>query len=141
MLIYRIISGFIYGVPPRTNEVFVLDVVATNRDTFETGLLKIVMNVTSSKPYPGAAPFNVKLKIDNLNIEDIFDPHRLKNLKGLYTEKFWPESKSDLHLTFIASSLEVGYRRPLRPTEKDGVVLQLGKPKQYYEMPFQVKVN
>ena len=26
----------------------------------------------------------------------------------------------------IASSLELGYRRPLRPTEKDGVVLQLG---------------
>ena len=25
-----------------------------------------------------------------------------------------------------ASSLELGYRRPLRPTEKDGVVLQLG---------------
>ena len=123
---YILIStGFIYGVPPRTNEVLNLDVVATNRDTFETGLLKVVINVTSSAS--GAAPFNVKLKIDNLNIEDIFDAHRLKNLKSLYTEQFWPESKSDLHMTFIASSLEVGYRRPLRPTEKDGVVLQLGK--------------
>ena len=118
--------GFIYGVPPRAKEVFNLDVVATNRDTFETGLLKVVINVTSSIASPGAASFNVKLKIDNLNIEDIFDPHRLKNLKSLYTEQFWPESKSDLHLTFIASSLVVGYRRPLRPTEKDGVVLQLG---------------
>ena len=121
-------------MPPRAKEVFNLDVVATNRDTFETGLLKVVINVTSSSvgpagpsSTPGAASFNVKLKIDNLNIEDIFDPHRLKNLKSLYTEQFWPESKADLHLTFIASSLEVGYRRPLRPTEKDGVVLQLGK--------------
>lgn len=103
--------------------MYQLEVVATNRDTFETGLLNLTINVTStSKP----AINNVKLKIDNLNIEDVFDAHRLKNLKNLFKEHFWPESSLDLHLSYIASSLEVGYRRPLHPTERDGVVLQLG---------------
>ena len=107
--------------------MFYLDVVATNRDTFETGLLNLVINVSSSQAQADtAAKYTVKLKIDNLNIEDVFDPHRLQNLKGLFEDKFWPESSTDLHLTSIASSLEKGYRRPLMPTEKDGVVLQLG---------------
>ena len=38
----------------------------------------------------------------------------------------WKESSNDLHLTFIASSIDVGYRRPVVPSEKDGVVIQLG---------------
>lgn len=116
-------SGFIYGIPPASNQLYQLQVVATNRDTFETGLLNLTINVTtSSRP----AINNVKLKIDNLNIEDVFDTHRLKNLKGLFKDHFWPESSLDLHLSYIASSLEVGYRRPVHPTEKDGVVVQLG---------------
>ena len=121
-------SGFIYGVPPRTNEVYNLDVVSTNMETFETGLLKLTLNVTDAPEMPqSSTPFNnVKLKIDNLNIEDIFDAHRIKALKDLFKEKLWPDSEPDLHMTMIYSSLEVGYRRPLQPSEKDGVVLQLG---------------
>jgi alpha-sarcoglycan len=50
----------------------------------------------------------------------------LKNLKSLFKYKLWHQAEADLHLTNIASSLEVGYRRPVVPTEKDGVVIQLG---------------
>jgi len=117
-------SGFIYGVPPRANEIYQLSVVATNRETFETGLLNLTINVTATTQ--STAKYNIKLKIDNLNIEDVFDAHRLKNLKNLFKDQFWPQASSDLHMTDIASSLEVGYRRPLMPTERDGVVLQLG---------------
>lgn len=118
-------AGFIYGVPPKANELLELDVVATNKGTFETGLLRLVVNV-SGDPYSLAAPYSVRLKIDNLNLEDIFDAHRLRNLKSLFKHSLWPEAAPDLHLTFIASSLDVGYRRPVKPTQKDGVVLQLG---------------
>ncbi len=95
------------------------------------------------------AAFAVKLKIDNLNLEDIFDLHRLKNLMSLFKDRLWTESDQDLHLvrnlgsdvqlklcssgiylymcqTFVASALDVGYRRPLMPSPKDGVVLHLG---------------
>ena len=40
--------GFIYGVPPRANEIYQLSVVATNRETFETGLLNLTINVTAT---------------------------------------------------------------------------------------------
>ncbi len=63
-------------MPPRAEEVLELDVVATNKDTFETGLLRLVVNVTFTNAGKTAAKNNVKLKIDNLNLEDIFDAHR-----------------------------------------------------------------
>ena len=102
-------AGFIYGVPPQAHQVYHLDVVSTNLDTFETGLLKLIINVTISDTAMPAM-FNIKIKIDNLNVEDVFDPHRLDNLKDLFKTQFWPQAASDLHLTSIASSLELGYR-------------------------------
>jgi hypothetical protein len=60
-------SGFIYGVPPVSNERVILDVVATNKDNYETGILKLVINVTATPN--NASPINsVRLKIDNLNL-------------------------------------------------------------------------
>ncbi len=38
--------GFIYGVPKIPGDNVVLDVVATNKLTYETGLLKLAINVT-----------------------------------------------------------------------------------------------
>ena len=71
--------------------------------------------ITFSHPVPisATAKYNIKLKIDNLNIEDVFDAHRLKSLKNLFKDQFWPQASSDLHMTNIASSLEVGYRHSL----------------------------
>ena len=64
-------------------------------------------------PNSATAKYNIKLKIDNLNIEDVFDAHRLKSLKNLFKDQFWPQASSDLHMTNIASSLEVGYRHSI----------------------------
>jgi hypothetical protein len=45
----------------------ILDVVATNKDNYETGILKLVINVTATPN--NASPINsVRLKIDNLNL-------------------------------------------------------------------------
>jgi hypothetical protein len=45
-------------------------VVATNKENYETGLLKLVINVTpASSGHPAEVPIHsVKLKIDNLNL-------------------------------------------------------------------------
>ncbi len=44
------------------------------------------------------AAYAVKLKIDNLNLEDMFDVHRLKNLISLFTHRLWKESLEDIQL-------------------------------------------
>ena len=54
-----------------------MDVVAMDHSTFETGLLHLVINVTQGKD-DELARNSVRLKIDNLNLEDIFDAHRLR---------------------------------------------------------------
>ena len=86
------------------NQVLDLDVVAMDRETYETGLLRIVVNITQAE----RAPQVVKLKLDNLNLEDLFDSHRLRNLKAVFKQTLWPQSSQDLHLTFLASALDQG---------------------------------
>ena len=54
-----------------------MDVVALNHGTFDTGLLHLVMNITQGGDSE-VAHRCVRLKIDNLNLEDIFDAHRLR---------------------------------------------------------------
>jgi hypothetical protein len=73
--------GFIYGVPPVANERVILDVVATNKANYETGILKLVINVTS---LPNVAGFDniinsVRLKIDNLNLVKKMLYHLIQN--------------------------------------------------------------
>ena len=64
------VVGFIYGVPPLPDERVTLDVVATNKANYETGILKLIINVTSSMTsMSGKIHINsVRLKIDNLNL-------------------------------------------------------------------------
>ena len=54
-----------------------MDVVALNHATFDTGLLHLIINVTQEDRHEMASRC-VRLKIDNLNLEDIFDAHRLR---------------------------------------------------------------
>ena len=112
-------------MPPEEGEYLELDVVALNELTYEYGLLRLSINVTSPDE-DERAMFAVKLKVDNLNLEDVFDAHRLKNLKSVFKDRLWPQSGDDLHLTYIASAVDVGYRKPANPALKDGVVVHLG---------------
>ncbi len=100
--------------------------VAINKNTYEYGLLRLGINVTEDEASDHAAEFAVKLKIDNLNVVDMFDAHRLRNLKALFAKHLWTESESDLHLVYIASAVDLGFRRPLDPALKDGIVVYLG---------------
>jgi hypothetical protein len=100
-------------------------VVATDRATFRTALLTAAIHVTEG---PGHVA-EVNLKINNLNIEDVFDDRRMERLKELFTNDktgLWPESRGSLHLAFADSVPELGGRRPLQPQLKDGVVVRCG---------------
>jgi len=115
-------SGLLYGRPVAEGTTD-LQVVATNRETFSTAVLTIKIKVIK-KFSPSRN--QVQMKIDNLNIEDIFDLHRRERLENLFKSRFWLESYVDLHLTYADSVLELGGRRPLKPSHKDGVILHLG---------------
>ena len=54
----------------------------------------------------------------------------------LFKSRFWPDSSEDLHLSFADSALNVGGRRPLKPSIKDGVVIQLGSRHNFSESLF-----
>ena len=71
-----------------------MDVVALNHGTFDTGLLHLLINITQGEESE-VAKRCVLLKIDNLNLEDIFDAHRLRLFFFIYC------NKRKYHLTTI----------------------------------------
>ena len=77
-------AGFIYGVPPReVGRVVELEVVATDRDTYQTGLLRVLINITQGDRAPRA----VKLKLDNILPEgEKWQEEELKLLHNLVVE-------------------------------------------------------
>ena len=114
-------SGLLYGVPPSQGQTS-LEVLATNTETFHTSKLVVSLHTQTRADNR----YQVKLKIDNLNIEDVFDETRKGRLLNLFKTRFWPEAADDLHLSFADSAIKVGGRRPLKPSSKDGVVVRLG---------------
>lgn len=63
------------------------------------------------------------MKVDNLNVEDMFDSYRLNRLLDIFRCELWRESEGDLYVTFLASAVHLGARHPLRPNEGEGLVL------------------
>merc|ERR1711874_317242 len=52
---------------------------------------------------------------------------------GLFKQRFWLEAFEDIHLTFADSAIELGGRRPLKPTHRDGVVVHVGSSANFSE--------
>jgi hypothetical protein len=50
----------------------------------------------------------------------MFEGGTLEKLMGVFKQVLWPESKSDLYLTFLASPIHLGARRPVNPHHSDG---------------------
>jgi len=96
-------------------------VIVTDRHKFETGLLDVDINVEEAVE----ENFEVNLKINNLNIEDIFDWQRMERLKKVFQDNLWQEAHQDLRLTYADSVPQLGGRKPLNPSLKDGVVIRL----------------
>lgn len=67
----------------------------------------------------------VQMKIDNLNWVHLTDPGRVENLKNIFRLDLWPESKNDLHITFMESVIKMGGRAPIQPQQKEGIIVHL----------------
>ncbi|KAJ8966351.1 hypothetical protein NQ317_003024 [Molorchus minor] len=72
------------------------------------------------------ARYEVHLKIDNLNVEDILEADKMDGLKRIFQKQLWSNSARDLYVTFLGSAVELGARKPLNPIQKEGVVVRLG---------------
>lgn len=124
--------GFLYGVAPKDQKYFQLEIVGLNKHTYETRYKVLDMNVLEKE---NLTKYEVHLKIDNLNVEDMFDRNRTEKLLDIFRKKLW-KGAADLYVTFLASAIELGARLPLRPSEGEGVVVRLGS-----TIPFSQELN
>lgn len=110
--------GFLYGVPPASYKSIVpLEIIALNKRTYETRVE--ILNIIISEKL-NQARFEVHMKIDNLNVEDMFDAEKMDALKDIFRKHLWKDSESDLYVTFLNSAIELGARKPLNPNEGEG---------------------
>ncbi|XP_076547006.1 sarcoglycan alpha isoform X2 [Osmia lignaria lignaria] len=124
--------GFLYGVAPRNQKYFQLEIVGLNKHTYETRYKVLDMKVLEKE---NLTKYEVHLKIDNLNVEDMFNRNRTEQLLDIFRKKLWKDA-TDLYATFLASAVELGARLPLKPSEGEGVVIRLGS-----SMPFSQELN
>ncbi|XP_034472905.1 epsilon-sarcoglycan isoform X2 [Drosophila innubila] len=117
-------AGFIYGTPPisAAGKSLNFDVVALNRQNYETRQLIISMFVAHKFITPNV----VQMKIDNLNWVHLMDPGRVENLRNIFRKDLWPGSKEDLSVVFMESAVNMGGRLPLRPQQREGVIVHVG---------------
>ncbi|XP_024936252.1 alpha-sarcoglycan isoform X2 [Cephus cinctus] len=119
--------GFLYGVAPQDQEDFQLEIVGLNKHTYETRYKILNISVHEKE---NLTKYEIQLKIDNLNVEDMLDYNKTEKLLNVFRNKLWTEA-TDLYVTFLASAVELGARLPLRPGEGEGVVLRLGSSAQF----------
>ncbi|KAG8246848.1 hypothetical protein J6590_075814 [Homalodisca vitripennis] len=100
-----------------------IEVIGLNKKNYEARRRVIKMNVVE-KAEP--ALYEVHLKVDKLNVEDMLDSDRYNRLLDVFRRSLWPESQSDLYITFLASAVQLGARLPLNPFEGEGIVMHIG---------------
>ncbi|EDW04061.1 GH11586 [Drosophila grimshawi] len=117
-------AGFLYGTPPDSvaGKTLNLDLVALNRQNYETRQLIITMFVAHKFITPNV----IQMKIDNLNWVHLMDPGRVENLRNIFRKDLWPASKDDLSIVFMESAVNMGGRLPLRPQQREGVIVHVG---------------
>ncbi|KAJ8917775.1 hypothetical protein NQ315_010681 [Exocentrus adspersus] len=126
-------KGYLYGVPPKQPDTkTLLEIIALNRKNYETKIEKLNL-IISNKIRP--ARYEVIIKIDNLNVEDVLDVDSPINitLKDIFRKHLWKASEDDLYITFLSSAVELGARKPLIPNKEEGIVVRLGSHEEFSE--------
>lgn len=111
--------GFLYGVPPAKleNSKIHLEIVALNKHNYETRIERVNINIAEKL---NRAKYQVHMKINNLNVDDMFDVARMDSLKDVFRKQLWLDSEDDIYLTFLSSAITLGARKPLNPNEGEG---------------------
>lgn len=91
--------------------------IALNKRDYTVTLVVLSLYIVHKTTY---ALSTVEMKIDNLNWIHLTDPGRVENMKNIFRMDLWPESKNDLHISFMESAVKMGGRVPLQPNQKEG---------------------
>lgn len=116
--------GFIYGSPTQAyaNKKFEVEIVGLNKDTYETRRIIVPFEIVGKD-----LPVNrIEMKITNKNWVSMTEKGPTTNLTEIFTKNLWPESASDLTITFMESATKLGSRVPLKPDVVEGVIVHLG---------------
>lgn len=116
--------GYIYGSPTSdyANKNFEIEIVGLNKQTYETRRIIIPFEIVGKAP----PAVKIEMKITNLNWVHLTDLGRVENLKGIFVNDLWPESAADLKIIFMESAIRLGSRVPLKPQNREGVIVHLG---------------
>lgn len=68
----------------------------------------------------GTATNEIRFKINNLNVEDMFQEEHIPYLLDIFRHNLWMDSKPNLYVTFLASASDLGQRLPLDPNDTEG---------------------
>ncbi|XP_011496906.1 PREDICTED: alpha-sarcoglycan [Ceratosolen solmsi marchali] len=128
----RTYRGYLYGVAPKDQKNFKLQITALNNKTYETR--EKILEVTVSDN-DSISKFQIQLKVNNWNVEDMFDHNRTDTLFEVLRKNVW-KNATDLQLTFLAPAIELGARYPLKPGGDVGTVLRLGS-----SIPFSIDLQ
>ncbi|XP_032782919.2 epsilon-sarcoglycan [Daphnia magna] len=122
--------GFLYGTPINDLSLVKLDLIASNILTFETSSKEVTIDIF---PKEEPATRKIKLKIHNLNLEDLMDDQKQMKLLDIFRKILWQNSSLDLHFIELYSALAAGGRRPARPQDGEGVIITLGSNAEFSE--------
>lgn len=122
-------QGFIYGSPPPQTNNFSLEVIATDKHTYETSRRIFNMDVLDRK----LKAYEIRFKITNMNVEELLVRGRYERLFGVLREDVWPDSLNDLAVTSLTPASHKGDRMPLKPNEKEGLYVGFGSNSNFSE--------
>ncbi|KAL7306087.1 hypothetical protein TKK_0001541 [Trichogramma kaykai] len=108
--------GYLYGVAPKDQKNFKLEIIALNKKTYETREKTLEVIVSESDV---VSKYQIQLKVNSWNVEEMFDLNRTEMLFDIFRQNIW-KNATDLQLTFLAPAVELGARYPLKPGEGVG---------------------
>jgi alpha-sarcoglycan len=117
-------AGFLYGTPPEREggKEIKIEIIGLNKQNYETRSVILTLQIAARHPTTNL----IQMKIDSLNWVHMLDPGRVENLKNIFRKDLWIESAEDLKVVFMESAVKMGARLPLRPQQREGVVVHLG---------------
>nr|SVE74138.1 EOG090X04W0 [Daphnia barbata] len=123
--------GFLYGTAKNDRPLIKLDLVASNTLTFETSSKEVTLEII---PKQEPATRKIKLKIHNLNLEEMMDNEKQIKLLDVFRKILWSTSSADLHFIELYSALAAGGRLPARPQDGEGIIVTLGSNTEFSDM-------
>nr|SVE73512.1 EOG090X04W0 [Daphnia atkinsoni] len=123
--------GFLYGTPMNEMPLVKLDLIASHILTFDTSSKEVTIDIF---PKEEPATRRIKLKIHNLNLEELLDDQKQTKLLDVFRKILWPMSSLDLHFIELYSALAAGGRRPARPQDGEGVIVTVGSNAEFSEV-------